>query len=159
MIRKMRLEKGWSQEELAHMTGLSVRTIQRIERGHKPGLESLKSIAAVFEVDINSLQADEIMKDTNKHAQGCDTEAEKEAIEYVRDIKSFYSNLMSYVAVMLLLLVINLFTSPGNLWVIWPALGWGIGILVHAVGVFEIFDFFGPGWERKQIEKRLRKRS
>lgn len=33
IIRKLRLQRGWSQEQLAELTGLSTRTIQRIERG------------------------------------------------------------------------------------------------------------------------------
>ena len=33
LIQKLRLQRGWSQEQLAELTGLSVRTIQRIERG------------------------------------------------------------------------------------------------------------------------------
>ena len=56
MIKKMRISKGWSQEQLAQFSGLSVRTIQRIERGHNAGLESLKCLAAVFEVDVSILQ-------------------------------------------------------------------------------------------------------
>lgn len=56
MIKKLRLSKGWSQEQLAQFTGLSIRTIQRIERGHRAGVESLKCIAAVFEVGISKLQ-------------------------------------------------------------------------------------------------------
>ena len=54
-VRKYRLEKGWSQEQLAHMSGLSVRTVQRIEQGQKAGLESLKCLAAVFETNISDL--------------------------------------------------------------------------------------------------------
>ena len=58
MIKKIRISKGWSQEQLAQFSGLSVRTIQRIERGHNAGLESLKSIAAVFDMDISELQSE-----------------------------------------------------------------------------------------------------
>ena len=56
MIKKLRISKGWSQEQLAQFSGLSVRTIQRIERGHNAGLESLKCLAAVFELDVSVLQ-------------------------------------------------------------------------------------------------------
>jgi len=56
MIKKIRISKGWSQEQLAQFSGLSVRTIQRIERGHNAGLESLKCLAAVFELDVSTLQ-------------------------------------------------------------------------------------------------------
>ncbi|HGP6770839.1 TPA: helix-turn-helix domain-containing protein, partial [Vibrio cholerae O1] len=50
MIKKLRERKNWSQEQLATMSGLSVRTIQRIESGNKASIESLKSLASVFEV-------------------------------------------------------------------------------------------------------------
>ncbi len=33
LVQKLRLQRGWSQEQLATVSGLSVRTIQRIERG------------------------------------------------------------------------------------------------------------------------------
>lgn len=56
MIKKIRISKGWSQEQLSQFSGLSVRTIQRIERGHNAGLESLKCIAAVFDMEISALQ-------------------------------------------------------------------------------------------------------
>ncbi len=55
MIKKLRERKNWSQEQLATMSGLSVRTIQRIESGNKASIESLKSLASVFEVDISKL--------------------------------------------------------------------------------------------------------
>jgi transcriptional regulator with XRE-family HTH domain len=60
MIKKIRISKGWSQEQLSQFSGLSVRTIQRIERGHNAGLESLKCIAAVFNVDVSRLQKDAV---------------------------------------------------------------------------------------------------
>ncbi|MFN6100724.1 MAG: helix-turn-helix domain-containing protein [Burkholderiales bacterium] len=31
MIQKLRLQRGWSQQQLADLSGLSVRTIQRLE--------------------------------------------------------------------------------------------------------------------------------
>ena len=56
LIQKLRLQRGWSQEQLAELTGLSVRTIQRVERGQNPSAESLKAIAAVLEVDFGALR-------------------------------------------------------------------------------------------------------
>ena len=63
MIKRLRERKNWSQEQLAIMSGLSVRTIQRIESGNKASLESLKSLAAVFEVDISKLTEEIIVID------------------------------------------------------------------------------------------------
>ena len=50
-LRELRKEKGWSQEDLSNFTGLSVRTIHRIENGHgTPSAESAKALAAVFDL-------------------------------------------------------------------------------------------------------------
>lgn len=41
LVQKLRLQRGWSQEQLAIVSGLSVRTIQRIDRGQSASLETL----------------------------------------------------------------------------------------------------------------------
>ena len=56
LIQKLRLQKGWSQQQLADLSGLSVRTIQRIEQGQVASPESLKSLAAVFEIPFSDLK-------------------------------------------------------------------------------------------------------
>ncbi len=56
-VREFRLARGWSQAHLAELSGLSVRTIQRIETGANPGLESLRVLAAIFGVDTAELQS------------------------------------------------------------------------------------------------------
>lgn len=63
IVRKLREKRNWSQEQLATMTGLSTRTIHRIESGNKASLESLKSLASVFEVDISKLTEEIIVID------------------------------------------------------------------------------------------------
>ena len=55
IVKKLREKKNWSQEQLATMCGLSTRTIQRIESGNNASIESLKSLSAVFEVNIQTL--------------------------------------------------------------------------------------------------------
>lgn len=50
-IKELRIRKGFSQEELAEKTQLSLRTIQRIENGEtEPRGESLKRLAQAFGV-------------------------------------------------------------------------------------------------------------
>jgi transcriptional regulator with XRE-family HTH domain len=56
ILKKLRNKKNWSQEQLAEIAGLSVRTIQRIEAGGKAGLESLTALASVLEVDTSTLE-------------------------------------------------------------------------------------------------------
>lgn len=45
-----------------------------------------------------------------------------------------------YAAVMLLLVVINLLTSPGTIWFIWPLIGWGFAVALHGARVFLLGD-------------------
>ena len=61
LVQKLRLQRGWSQQQLAELSGLSIRTIQRIEGGQTPSVETLKSLAAVFEIDFSQLQAEPVM--------------------------------------------------------------------------------------------------
>ncbi len=56
MLRKLREGRGWSQEHLADIASLSVRTVQRIESGNKTSLESLMSLASALETDVAVLK-------------------------------------------------------------------------------------------------------
>ena len=55
VIKSLRTKHHCSQEQLAQMSGLSLGTIQRIESGQSASLETLKSLAAVFEIDVDTL--------------------------------------------------------------------------------------------------------
>jgi len=48
-----------------------------------------------------------------------------------RRARGFAVHLFAYVAVIVLLLVINLTVTPNRWWFYWVALGWGAGILAH----------------------------
>lgn len=88
-IKQRRLDRGWSQEELARMSGLSTRTIQRIEGGQKAGLESLKCLAAVFETSISTLMEEQMIteqKPVDPPKQPMINEIEREAIEFAQTI-------------------------------------------------------------------------
>jgi len=150
IVRKLRLKRAWSQEQLAQLSGLNIRTIQRIERGQKAGLESLKALAAVFEVTLEELLPEENMSTADNISK-----EESQIIEHVKDIKGFYGHLVNYLVVITGLFIINFITSPDYYWAWWAALGWGIGVISHGFSVFEVFSLFGADWERKQIEKRL----
>src|SRR5690625_6375646 len=58
IVRKLRLKRGWSQGQLAEMAGVTTRTIQRIEQGHRSSMETSKALASVFEVEL-SLRSEE----------------------------------------------------------------------------------------------------
>lgn len=54
-LRELRAARQWSQEQLASLSGLNLRTIQRLESGARVSTESLRALAAVFEVPADSL--------------------------------------------------------------------------------------------------------
>ena len=55
LVKQLRLERAWSQEKLAAVSGLSLRTIQRIEKGGTCSLETKTSLAAVFQLSPEQL--------------------------------------------------------------------------------------------------------
>ncbi|WP_340678988.1 helix-turn-helix transcriptional regulator [Paraglaciecola sp.] len=55
-IQKLRAIKCWSQDELATASGLSIRTIQRVEKSGTASLETTKALASVFVVSPDELQ-------------------------------------------------------------------------------------------------------
>lgn len=150
-IQKLRLKLGWSQQQLAEASGLSVRTIQRIENGQPGSTESLKSLAAVFEVDHATLKEQSMNPADSDPAQ----QQEAEAFAHVRRLRGFYLHLARYALITLALLAINLIATPHRLWALWVMVGWGLGVLLHAVRVFRPERLLGPSWERRQVEKRL----
>ena len=56
MIKGFRQARNWSQEQLAELSGLSLRTIQRIEGSNRVGVDSLAALAAAFDVDMATLE-------------------------------------------------------------------------------------------------------
>jgi transcriptional regulator with XRE-family HTH domain len=64
LILSLRVDKSWSQDELAIASGLNLRTIQRIESEATISLQSKKAIASALDIDIRDLDHKEqpIMK-------------------------------------------------------------------------------------------------
>ena len=83
-----------------------------------------------------------------------DNLAYERAHKRVKELKSFYSNLISYVIVTIFLIILNLITSPKQLWFYWPLMGWGIGVIGHGMSVFAI----GKSWEDKKIREIMEKK-
>lgn len=54
-VKNLRSEQHWTQQHLADACGISLRTVQRVERYGNASNETLMSLAAVFNVDRKSL--------------------------------------------------------------------------------------------------------
>jgi transcriptional regulator with XRE-family HTH domain len=151
LVQKLRLQRGWSQQQLAELSGLKVRTIQRIEKGKEPSLESLKSLAAVFNVEFSTLK-EQGMDNVISETQSAE---EILAFNQVRKLKDFYIHLAQYVLVIAVLTIVNALTTPNRWWVQWVIMGWGVGVFFHWLQISERFSLFGSKWEKEQVEKRL----
>ena len=82
-----------------------------------------------------------------------DEERYIKAQKRVEELKGFYGNLVSFIVVNLGLMVINLLTFPAYLWFLWSVLGWGIGVVIHGLKVFNCIPFLGKDWEEKKIKE------
>jgi len=69
----------------------------------------------------------------------------------MEDIKSFYGHLMSYIVVNVGLAMVNVITYPQYLWFFYPLIFWGIGLVIHAMAVYNFVPFLGKDWEDRKI--------
>jgi hypothetical protein len=80
----------------------------------------------------------------------------EKAKERVEAIKGFYGNLVSYCVVIPVLAYIN-YRTTSFIWVIFPALGWGFGLLGHGLKAYGYNPLFGKNWEEKKIREFMEK--
>lgn len=106
-----------------------------------------------FKVKIPILIEKKSQTMTTYTSETTETIAYERAVKRVKELKGFYGNLISYCIVIPFLVIINLLTSPRELWFYWPMLGWGIGLLAHGMNVFAI----GKNWEEKKIQEIMNK--
>lgn len=59
LIKDRRTSNKWTQQHLADACGLSLRTIQRVERYGNASNETVASLAAVFEIDQSDIVVEE----------------------------------------------------------------------------------------------------
>jgi hypothetical protein len=86
-----------------------------------------------------------------------DDERTQRARRKVRMMRGFYIHAYVYVMVIIGLFLINILTSPGYLWFLWPAFAWGVGLAGHYLAAFGLGGKFGPEWEERKIREILEK--
>ena len=104
-----------------------------------------------FKVKVPILIEKNTQKMTTYTSETTENLAYDKAVKRVKELKGFYGNLISYCIVIPFLVIVNLITSPKYLWFYWPMLGWGIGVISHAMQVFAV----GKNWEEKKIQEIL----
>ncbi len=140
LIRRLRAERLWSQEHLAQVSGLGLRTIQRIETRGSVSQESIKALASVFEVTPEELVWRDGSYQTYKHRQW--------GIVTLAIIPLF---------VFTILMIENISQSMpptllGLLFGILTITGIVFSSMTIEVNESELSWFFGPGFFKKQLQ-------
>lgn len=55
VVKKERTNKGWTQQQLADVSGLSLRTIQRVESQGQGSMETCSALCSVLEMERHTL--------------------------------------------------------------------------------------------------------
>ncbi|WP_372013183.1 helix-turn-helix domain-containing protein [Pseudoxanthomonas sp. 10H] len=124
-VRRFREARGWSQEHLAEAAGISLRTVQRIERGGTAARESLMALAAVFGVDLAALTVD-------AEARAVATGRGNSSRDLARLRLSVLIHLAGYLFGMLLFGAIGLGTGDASV-MRWPTLWWTVAMAGHGL--------------------------
>jgi hypothetical protein len=86
-----------------------------------------------------------------------DREAYQRAKRKVEAKIGFFIHLAVYIVVNILLIIINISTTPQYLWFKWPLIGWGIGVIFHALGIFVLSG--GSIIKEHLIQKEMQKQA
>lgn len=119
-IRSLRETRGWTQEHLAEVAGLSARTVQRIEAEGKASPESRMALAAALGVDAGELG----------DSAGTKPAAAAES-QPPRARSGWQRHLTIYLLVCGGLVLFDLARDGDLSWSKWPVIGWGMGLLLH----------------------------
>jgi hypothetical protein len=139
------MQNHYSEEEAS---AILRKAVERQPMGDEMSRAQLESIATEMGITPDALASAEAAwrAEREQHALRASFDAERRS--------AFRTHLISYLAVNTFLLLLNLFVSPGFLWVVFPALGWGLGLFFHAVQCYQS----GPEADRA-FEEWLEKRA
>lgn len=151
-IKAYRLKNAWSQERLAQLASLSVRTVQRIENGHTPGLETISALASVFNVTVSALS-----EETQAASEALDTRIH-DARQRVQEEARFYRTLTIATLVCAGLMAVNYFYSPGSYWSLIVALIWGSLIAFRGLRTFVLRERIAQ-WQHNRMQRLLREKN
>lgn len=120
-IRQLREARAWSQEHLASVSGLSTRTIQRLETSGAASPESRLALAGAFGVEVAAL------------SPGPVASAPAAAVDSAPCRSSVRGHLLRYLLVCGTLLLVDLARHDSITWSKWPLLGWGLALLWRSI--------------------------
>lgn len=145
-VKILRLQRAWSQDQLAQLSSLSIRTIQRIENGETPSLETLSALASVFNVSVSELSSEVLIESSeldNRIAM---------AKQRVEDEAKLFKNIIIAVVVCSVILIVNFIFTPHQNWPIWLTSIWGSVLVIKSFKLF-FLDGMVNRWKAKRLKK------
>jgi hypothetical protein len=82
----------------------------------------------------------------------------EDARRHVRRKRIFYSVLGIWLALSLMWFAIDMLDDSSSTWFYWPMLGTGLGVAVTGIVLLGLGGVFGLDWERREIERYVRRR-
>ena len=64
---------------------------------------------------------------------------DREDVEYIRRLKAFRAHLIAYFVTGALLVGVNVVATPDTVWFVWPIVGWGGILAIHAAYAMGLF--------------------
>ena len=149
-VKQLRLERAWSQEQLAQLSSLSTRTIQRIENNETPSLETLGALASVFNVSVSELAAESLPESVELDNRI--VEAKKRVEAEARLLKS----IIVAVVVCMIMYIFNYLYMPYSNWSVWVIAIWGGVLLIKSFKLF-LLNGLLLKWRKNRLTSLIRK--
>jgi hypothetical protein len=141
-----------------------------VKKGSGVGLENIKQRyqllthkkvninqqAGRFAVAIPMLTKQISFMETSTQSQSKFDDSYIRARSHVEELKKFYGSLISYFFFIPFFILINYWTSWDFKWFWFPIIGWGIGLVIHALKVFVNDGSLGRNWEKRKIEQFMK---
>tara|TARA_R110000787_G_C13280540_1_gene432460 strand:+ start:204 stop:665 length:462 start_codon:yes stop_codon:yes gene_type:complete len=142
-IKRWRDERHWSQEHVADLAGIGLRTIQRIENGEPASQESLKALAAAYNVDVVALSVDQEAEAARM--------VERQNAKVRAGLRlSLWIHMAGYAIGFVVFIGISLGIGGDTFVMKWPLIWWTVGLVSHAatVVIVEVATRYNEQFER-----------
>lgn len=167
-IAQLRKERGWTQQYLASLTGLTVRTIQRMEAGENMSLETLRLLADAFGISVGELfdsvddqpraedihQLDREREEAEQRRRERDRERARQSRKRSEDMRmAQHLSSLVYVAVAMLCGAYYMVVGWGGMSHVWTYLGTACWILVW-VAIPLVMRFILRMWLPRKLDEK-----
>ena len=133
-------------------SGVGLQNIQQRYGLLSSRVMEIDKTATAFTVKLPMLTQQISVVETQK--EFIDDKRYQKAKEKVEAIKGFYSNTIAYCIVIPCLAFLNNKTTSFP-WVLFPAIGWGFGLLTHGMEAFGYNPLWGKRWEEKKLRELM----